>query len=161
MANQSKHLQKISFSLGDVPPTLSINVCMKLLKYMQQRYQTLEEEGGCVEEWGEAGGGWSGERKLVVPVPRPPPGRPHLGTSSCLGALGKKGRWSHGAPRKHGFPGKSSLPSFLSSFRSLHWLLGAKQRTHTLSLRNSCSESREERPQHSPWKNHKLGRKNA
>ena len=40
---------------------LSINVCMKLLKYMQQGYQTLGEEGGCVEEWGgeqvEAGEG--------------------------------------------------------------------------------------------------------
>ena len=52
---------------------LNINVCMKLLKYMQQGYQTLGEEGGCVEEWGgeqvEAGEG-RGNLWFVSHVPQ-------------------------------------------------------------------------------------------
>lgn len=88
--------------------------------------------------------------------PTSPPGRPHLGTSACLGAWGKKGRWSHGATRSMGFL-VSPLPLLSLLLQKLTLASRSKTKDTYSVLKNSCSESREERPQHSPVETTGLG----
>ena len=82
----------------------------------------------------------AGRREPVVPLPRLPTARPRLGASSAWGPLVRRASGATVHPGSAVFLGR--VPTLLSLLpQKLTLALGAKQRTRTLSLRNSCSKS--------------------